>query len=96
MNTNPYSKTNLRKNIISFCKRVNVKIRNKSLDENIKNLFVDIFFSTNWGVDGKTFLVTSDDENIQKRINKLGKHEHEVLGEILLSSFNRMIEQGSR
>ena len=63
--------------------------------EKIKNLYLDIFHSIGWGVDGKTFLVTSDDENIQKRINKLDKHEHEVLGEILLNSFNRMIEQGS-
>ena len=95
MNTNPYSKPNLRKNCISFFRGVNVKIGNKSLNENIKNLFIDIFFSTNWGVENHTLKVDSDDKNLQKRINKLNKTEHKILGEILKGSLNRMTEQGS-
>ena len=64
--------------------------------EKIKNLYLDIFHSMGWGVDNQTLLVDSDDENLQKRINKLDTHEHKVLGEILLTSLNRMIQQGCR
>ena len=93
---NPYSKSNLRKNCISFFKGVNVKIGNKPLNENLKNLFIDIFLSTNWGVEFNTLKVDSDDKNLQKRINKLNKTEHKMLGKILKTSLNRMIKQGSR
>ena len=65
------------------------------INENLKNLFIDIFSSTNWGVENHTLKVDSDDKNLQKRINKLNKSEHKMLGEILKSSLNRMIEQGS-
>lgn len=66
------------------------------INENLKNLFIDIFSSTNWGVENHTLKVDSDDKNLQKRINKLNKSEHKMLGEILKSSLNRMIKQGNR
>lgn len=65
------------------------------INENIKNLYIDIFLSTNWGVESHTLKVDSDDKNLQKRINKLNKTEHKILGEILKGSLNRMTEQGS-
>lgn len=50
--------------------------------EKFKNLYLDIVRSSGWGVD-KNFNVDSDDENLQKRINRLNEYEHKTLGEFL-------------
>ena len=54
--------------------------------EKLKRVYLDIVHSIGWGVSikDKNLVVDSDDENLQKRINRLNKDEHNLLGELLL------------
>lgn len=71
-------------------------LNDKPLNEKTQNLFLDMISSTNWGVEGETYKVDSDDEILQTRIEDLNTDEHKLLGECLMTYMTKMVPQGSK